>query len=212
MLSFSKLVVTCSVLVASGFPDLRGSGSPDLSDKLKDLWRSSKESLVIEPCEQWLAQKGELSMRAKHDAIPIIKKELCTKNAFSGFFSGALPLPVVDVGAGVAAGFYLQARGACMVAALRGYDVRDNATQDMMMWALAGEGASEGLKQMATVAATRGSQTLGKRALKAIPEQTLKQVNQRLWPLLGGPQGLTCLRQVDTRGRISNWCHCWGNC
>lgn len=103
MLSFSKLVVTCSVLAASGIPNLKrrfnlqqrlrdlwssASGSPDLSDKLRDLWSSSKESLVIEPCEQWVAEQGALSMRAKRDAIPKIKSDLCTKNALSGLFSG----------------------------------------------------------------------------------------------------------------------------
>ena len=202
MLSFSKLVVTCSVLVASGFPDLMASVSPDLSDKLKDLWSSSKESLVIEPCEQWVAQKGELSMRAKRDAIPKIKSELCTKNALSGFVSGAIPLPGADLATGAVAGFYLQARGACMVAALRGYDVRDNATQEMILLALAGEGVSEGLRRLATVAATRGSQTLGKSALKALPSQAFRQVNKRLWPLLGrhfitkGPTGLFALGKL----------------
>lgn len=124
-------------------------------------------------------------MRAKRDAIPKIKSELCTKNGLSGLFSGAIPIPGVDIGTGAVAGFYLQARGACMVAALRGYDVRDNATQEMILWALAGETVSESLKRVATVAATRGSQTLGKSALKKLPSQAFKQVNKALWPLLG---------------------------
>lgn len=217
MLSFSKLVVTCSVLAASGIPNLKkrfnlqqrlrdlwssASGSPDLSDKLRDLWSSSKESLVIEPCEQWVAEQGALSMRAKRDAIPKIKSDLCTKNALSGLFSGAIPIPGVDIGTGAVAGFYLQARGACMVAALRGYDVRDNATQEMILWALAGETVSESLKRVATVAATRGSQTLGKSALKKLPSQAFKQVNKALWPLLGkhlitkGPNGLLALGKL----------------
>ena len=211
MLSFSKLVVTCSVLAASGIPNLSdtlkdlwssASGSPDLSDKLRDLWSSSKESLVIEPCEKWVAQKGELSMREKRDAIPKIKSDLCTKNALSGLFSGAIPIPGVDIGTGAVAGFYLQARGACMVAALRGYDVRDNATQEMILWALAGETVSEGLKRVATVAATRGSQTLVESALKKLPSKALRQVNKKLWPVLGqhliskGPNGLLALGKL----------------
>lgn len=225
MLSFSKLVVTCSVLAASGIPNLSdtlkdlwssASGSPDLSDKLRDLWSSSKESLVIEPCEKWVAQKGELSMREKRDAIPKIKSDLCTKNALSGLFSGAIPIPGVDIGTGAVAGFYLQARGACMVAALRGYDVRDNATQEMILWALAGETVSEGLKRVATVAATRGSQTLVESALKKLPSKALRQVSKKLWPVLGqhliskGPNGLLAL--VDTHCRTSNGRCCWGNC
>ena len=72
----------------------------------------------------------------------------------------------------------------------------------MILWALAGETVSEGLKRVATVAATHGSQTLGKSALKKLPSQAFKQVNKALWPLLGkhlitkGPKGLLALGKL----------------
>ena len=72
----------------------------------------------------------------------------------------------------------------------------------MILWALAGEAASEGLKNAASVAARVGSKHAGKAAMEKLPKQAFKEVNRQVWPLIGrhlttkGPQGLLSISKV----------------
>eukprot|EP00438_Fugacium_kawagutii_P005447 Skav215016 [mRNA] locus=scaffold966:90497:93969:+ [translate_table: standard] len=170
------------------------------AEKLERLWASGKMEHIIEPCERWVAEQGQLSKQERVRAIPKAKSEFCSWNAAAGFLSGALPIPVVDVAAGVAAGFYLQAQGACVVAKLRGYDVRDNATQSMILWSLTGEGFSELLKSVSGTVAAKGGEKMGQVALKQLPNKAIQSINSKLWPLIGRrvltKQGKTGLLQL----------------
>ncbi|CAE7211652.1 unnamed protein product, partial [Symbiodinium sp. KB8] len=94
------------------------------------------------------------------------------------------------------------AQGACIVAKLRGYDVQDEKTQSLILWALGGEGASEVVKGVVQVAAKTGGTAAGKTVLSKVPNQFFKEVNKKMWPLIGrhlvtkGPQGLLSLSKI----------------
>ena len=171
-------------------------------EKLQKLWDSGKEKHIIEPCEKWVAEQGVASKRERIQAVSKAKSSFCNWNALSGFIAGALP-PIADLASGSAAGFYLQAQGACVVAKLRGHDVRDNVTQSMIVASLLGEGFSEAMKAVSGKLAAKGSEKAGKVALKRLPNEVLKNINKQLWPLLGrrlltkgGAKGLLSLGKL----------------
>ncbi|CAJ1383518.1 unnamed protein product [Effrenium voratum] len=169
-------------------------------DSLKGLWEANLHSRIIEPCERWVNASDEKMMRTER--IASAKFNLCGWNAFSGFLAGAVPVPGLDLLGSAGAGFLLQAQGACIVAKIRGYDVHDEKTQAMMLWALTGEAGSEVAKKVVQVATKTAGTTAGRAALKSMPNQVFKQLNKAVWPLLGrhlitkGPQGLLSLAKL----------------
>lgn len=182
--------------------DIVNSAQESGGEELQKLWDSSKQKRILEPCEKWVAEQGELSKRGRIRAVSKAKSSFCSWNAMAGFVSGALPIPMVDMAAGSAAGFYLQAQGACVVAKLRGYDVRDNMTQSMILGSLLGEGFAEMMKAVSGKIAAKGSEQVGKVALKRLPNEVIRNINKQVWPLLGrrlltkGPTGLLSLGKV----------------
>mmetsp|Transcript_127219 Transcript_127219/g.360060 ORF Transcript_127219/g.360060 Transcript_127219/m.360060 type:complete len:311 (+) Transcript_127219:63-995(+) len=171
----------------------------DTGEKLFKYWEAYRDTMVIGPCEAWVEASRSETKHTRNQTIALAKSEICNKNALSGALAGATPIPFVDILAGLLASFNLQARGACIVAKLRGYDVHDEETQTMMLLALGGETCAELTRQAAQRLATVGGAQAGKKALQRLPNQFFKEINKKLWPLLGrhlitkGPQGILSL-------------------
>merc|ERR1719272_1818724 len=158
MTAFSSIVafVIFSTQLDATFPEIphnETDGDDSYGTYLMTYWEAFKDASVIDKCEEWVATTAKASL-TRDETIGKAKTEMCNKNAFTGALAGASPIPGADILAGVLASFYLQARAACIVAKVRGYDVRDDKTQTMMIVSLLGESGSEFTRQ--------ASQTLAK--------------------------------------------------
>ncbi|OLQ10712.1 hypothetical protein AK812_SmicGene5557 [Symbiodinium microadriaticum] len=183
------------------FTHSSASTDTGLGEQLKQLWESNLQSRIIAPCERW-CRANDLGKLTRHEYVAKAKNDQCNWNALVGAMSGAIPVPGLDAASSLAGGFLLQAQGACIVAKLRGYDVQDEKTQSLILWSLAGEAGSEIVKGATQLAAKSGGSAAGKRALKSVPNQFLRQVNKKVWPLIGrslitkGPRGLMSLSKM----------------
>lgn len=117
---------------------------------------------------------------AKHDstdnAINSLVRWQNTKSVTSGFLTGLgglITLPVA-IPANIASVTYVQMRMIAAIAHMRGYDLKDDQVKTFVFVCLAGQSASDILKQAGIKAGT----ALTKQAIKKIPGEIIKSINK----------------------------------
>lgn len=102
----------------------------------------------------------------------------CTTSGFLSGLSGFLVLPVTlaSIPANIANVLYVQVRMVAALAKLGGYDVREDQVQTMVYVCLAGNAASDVLKE----AGVKIGNKLALNAVKSIPRSALTAINQKV--------------------------------
>lgn len=101
-----------------------------------------------------------------------------TKSGTSGFLTGLgglLTLPVA-IPANIASVMYVQMRMIAAIAHMKGYDLKDDQVKTFVFVCLTGKSATDILKQ----AGMKAGQLAARQAIKKIPGEALKVINQRV--------------------------------
>ena len=140
-----------------------------------------------------LAKEYQRKYPASQAAADELVKNQILKCGVSGFitgFGGLITLPVT-IPANVGSVLYVQMRMIAAIAYLGGYDPKDDAVQTMVYLCLAGEVATDVIKQVGIKVGNR----VALNALKKLPGQMLIKINQKV--------GMRLFTKFGTKGIVN---------
>ncbi len=132
--------------------------------------------------------KHKSSEKAIKEFVKIQKLKTTTTGFVTGL-GGLLTLPVT-IPADLASSLYIEVRMVAVIAALRGYDIRDDRVKTLVYICIVGNAAGDILKQVGIKGA---NQIVVKKLLPKISGEVIKKINQKVgFRLLtkGGSKGL----------------------